>query len=94
VHRSLHSLADILLLGRESGQGGPNLREGGGGQSGLNQHFGSYLCKKDTSISSSPPHVSPGFPLPVHAAHRDMLQQPPPTHTHRHQGQWRAKYLG
>ena len=30
MHRSLHSLADILLLGRESGQGGPNLREGGG----------------------------------------------------------------
>ena len=58
MHRSLHSLADILLLGRESGQGGPNLREGGG-QSGLNQHFGSYLCKKDTSISSSPPHGSP-----------------------------------
>ena len=30
MHRSLHSLADILLLGRESGQGGPNLTEGGG----------------------------------------------------------------
>ena len=58
MHRSLHSLADILLLGRESGQGGPNLREGGGGQSGLNQHFGSYLCKKDTSISSSTTRVS------------------------------------
>ena len=39
----------------------------------MHQHFGSYLCKKDTSISSSPPHVSP---LPVHAAR--MLHQPPP----------------
>ena len=67
--------------------GGPNLREGGA--IGLES---AVTCAKNIHQPSSPPHVSPGLPLPVHTAH--MLHQPPPTHTHRHQGLWRVKYLG
>jgi len=47
VHRSLHSPVDvdILVLGRENGPGGPNLREGGGAI-GLEPAFRQLLVQK------------------------------------------------